>query len=112
MLKSLSFMMTHMVSMPVGRCSNDTPYSSSALSTRRPTPSSLFIMAFSIESMVKPVWPAMPVIAESFIWFSLEMSHTIMVPGSEGSLVLRMLVGMPARRTGNTASSCSTVAPM
>ena len=99
-----------MVSMPEGICSKETLHSSSASSMRRPKPSSLFIMALSMDRSVKFLCPAMPVMVRSFS-ISSGVS-TIIVPGWEGSLVLRMLVGMPALRTGKIASSCSTVAPM
>ena len=54
---------THMVSMPaLDRVfSKESPFSSTACSTRRPKPCSLFIMAFSTEITLKPSLPAMPV---------------------------------------------------
>ena len=42
---------------------------------------------------------------------SLAVSE-MMVPGSSGALVFLITNGMPASRTGKTASSCSTLAPM
>ena len=52
---------THMESIPVGICSKEIPYPSSTLSTFRPKPTSLFIMFFSTEMTLYPLWPAMPV---------------------------------------------------
>ena len=101
---------THSVSMPVGRCSKDTQFSSNACKTLRPKPSSLFIIAFSMLMTEKPLRPAMPVMVGCKS--SCGAFRLIIVPGCDGSLVLRMLVGIPALCTGNMASSCRTDAPI
>ena len=83
-----------MVSMPVGRCSKDSPASSTTCSTFRPKPFSLFIMAFSTLMTEKPLRPATPVMVGTEPLTGA--SRLMIVPGCSGLLVLRMLVGMPA----------------
>ena len=97
------------VSIPDGICSNEIPFSSNADKTFLPKPTSEFIISLSILTETKPFFPAIPVIVY-FDWW--QVLSTIQVPASSGAFVLRMLIGMPAFRTGNTASSCNTLAPM
>ena len=67
-----------------------------------PNPISEFIIAFSMVTEQKPVFPAIPVM----VYFGFrQVFSTMSVPGSSGLLVLRMLIGMPSRRTGKMASS-------
>ena len=101
---------TLMVSTPEGRCSKEISLSSRTSRTRRPKPISAFIRSFSMVMTEKPFLPAIPVMMRS-VSYSF-VPATIMVPGASGSLVLRMLIGMPALRTGKTASSWSTDAPI
>ena len=56
-----------------------------------------------------PVVPPIPVIVKRGL---LQVLSTTMVPGSSGQFVFRTLIGIPSLRSGKTASSCRTVAPM
>jgi len=102
-------MRTLIVSIPEGRCSKQRPQFSIASSTRLPKPISAFIMSFSTLIIEKPFLPAIPVITESSY---VSEDATIIVPGSDGSLVFLMFIGIPSRRTGKIASSWNTIAPM
>ena len=97
------------VSIPDGMCSNEMPSLSRTDRTLRVKPTSEFIMSFSIVIEEKPGFPAIPVMT---FFPAPSAEATIIVPGSSGLLVFLILIGMPIRRTGKIASSCSTVAPM
>ena len=73
-------------------------------------PTSAFIICFEMFRATRPVFPAMPVTTADCA--SALSSGTIIVPGESGLKVFLMLMGMPAVRTGNTDSGCSTSAPI
>ena len=102
-------MTTHTESIPEGIFSKETLFCSRIESTFLQKPSSVFIIAFSIEITVKFFLPAIPV-SVLLEEFSLEL--TINVPLSSGALVFFMFIGIPAFLAGKTASSCNTDAPI
>ena len=92
-----------MVSIPEGMCSMETPLSSKDLKDF-PAETDLGVHhrlfnGYRCESRQSP---AIPVIVY-FGW--RQVLSTISVPLSSGRFVLRMLIGIPALRTGKMASS-------
>ena len=62
--------------------------------------------------MMKFFLPEMPVMNLSLSYSLASTFSTIIVPGWDGSLVLRMFSGIPTSLTGATESSWRTEAPM
>ena len=97
--------------MPEGVYSTHTPCFSKTSSICRREPICELIPVLDTVMIEKFLRPAMPVMKRSLISSSGKRSM-MSVPGWSGALVLRMFSGIFFSRTGNTAPSCSTCAPM